>query len=73
MEFVFNPLYTGDSKCVLWQTVKTQMNATFHQGLHCLLRQKQFLEKEIQFLFGNYFYLETIYNLWPLKYAMDQS
>ena len=25
------------------------LNATFHQGLHCLLRQKLSLEKEIQF------------------------
>ena len=31
-----------------------QHNAAFHQGLHCLLRQKQSLEKEIHFLFGNY-------------------
>ena len=40
-------------KCILWQRVKTQMkcriynNAAFLPGLHCLL-------KEIQFLFGNY-------------------
>ena len=34
--------------------------AAFHQGLHCLLKQKQFSEKEIQILFGNY-------NQWPLN------
>ena len=26
-------------------------NAAFHQGLHCLLRQKQISEKEIHFYF----------------------
>ena len=28
-------------------------NATFHQGLHCLPRQKTTSEKEMQFLFQN--------------------
>ena len=40
-------------KCVLWQTVKTQIkilhNVAFHQGLHCLLWHKQSTEKEKQF------------------------
>ena len=42
-------------------------NAAFHQSLHCLLRQKHFQRKKYSF------YLEIIYNLWPLKYAIDQS
>ena len=41
-------------------------NAAFHQGLHCLLRLKQFSEKEIQF------YLEII-TCYPLIYTMDLS
>ena len=28
-------------------------NATFHQGMHCLLKQKQSSEKEMQFFLGN--------------------
>ena len=35
-------------------------NAAFHQGLHCLLLQKQSLVKEIHFLCENF-------NLWPLS------
>ena len=41
-------------KCVLWQTVTTQNNETFHQGLNCFIRQTLSSEKEIQF------YLEII-------------
>ena len=29
-------------------------NATFHQGLHCLLRLKRYSETEIQFLYEKY-------------------
>ena len=36
-----------------------QQNAAFHQGLHFLLRSKQFSGKEIQ------------HNFDPLKYIMD--
>ena len=39
-------------------------NAAFHQGPHCLLRQEQSSEKEIQF------YLEII-SCNPLMYTMD--
>ena len=39
-------------------------NVAFHQGLHCLLRQNQISEKEIQF----YFELMTFD---PWIYAMD--
>ena len=41
-------------------------NAALHRGLHCLLRQKQFSEKEIQF------YLEII-TCGPSDYTMDHS
>ena len=40
------------------------LNVAFHQGPHCLLRQKQSSEKEIQF------YFEMI-TCDPLMYAMD--
>ena len=33
-------------------------NAAFHQGLHCLLRQKRSSEKEMQYILGK-FYLVT--------------
>ena len=33
---------------VLWQTLKTQVNAAFHQCLHCLLRFNQHSGTEIQ-------------------------
>ena len=41
-------------KCILWQKVKTGMKCCIMQhfirvSLHCLLRQKRSLEKEIQF------------------------
>ena len=39
---------------------------TFHQDLHCLLRRKQSLEREIQF------YLEALTCV-PLNYTMDRS
>ena len=39
-------------------------NGTFHQGLHCLLRQKQSSEKDMQF------YLEIITHD-PSIYTMD--
>ena len=39
-------------------------NAAFHQGPHCLLRQKQSSEKEIQFYF-------EIITCDPLMYTMD--
>ena len=39
-------------------------NAAFHQGLHCLLKQKQSSEKDIQF------YLEII-TCDPSMYSMD--
>ena len=29
-------------------------NAAFHQGLHCLLRQNGYSDKEIKYFFGNY-------------------
>ena len=41
-------------------------NTAFHQDLHCLLRQKQSSEKEIQF------YLEII-TCDPSIYTMDHS
>ena len=39
-------------------------NAAFHQGLNCLLRQKQSSEKEMQFYF-------EIITFDPLMYTMD--
>ena len=39
--------------CTLTNSEDPDDNAAFHQGLHCLLRQKQSSEKEIQF-YGNY-------------------
>ena len=39
-------------------------NAEFHQGLHCLLRQKQSSEKEMQFYF-------KIITCDPFMYTMD--
>ena len=65
-------LYTlGNPKRILCQTVKTQMKchitakcAAFHQCLHCLIRQKQSSEKEVQF------YLEIITSD-PSIYTID--
>ena len=58
MRFV-NPLSTGK----LWQTVKTDEKAAFHQGLHCLPRQNQPSENEIQY------FLETTCD--PSIHKMD--
>ena len=43
-----------------------QHNVTFHQDLHCLLRRKRSLEKEMQF------YLEGL-TCDPLNYTSDHS
>ena len=41
-------------------------HAAFHKGLHCLLRQKRYSEKEIQF------YLQNL-NCNPSIFTMDHS
>ena len=46
-------------KWVLWQTVKTKMKCSIHQGLHCLHRQKWSSDNKNAILFENY-------NLTPL-------
>ena len=65
----FTPLYTSSRlQNASLQTVKPHKmphNAAFHQGLHCLLRQKRSLEKEIKV------YLEII-TADLSNYTMDQ-
>ena len=50
---VYLPLFTGDSQrnnlANSEDPDERQHNVAFHEGLHCLLRQKQSSEKEIQF------------------------
>ena len=50
---LLNPLYTGNHKTGILASSEDSNemphNAAFHQGLHCLLRQKRTSEKEIEF------------------------
>ena len=39
------------------------LNAAFHQGLHCLLREKQSSDKEIQFNLAIIIYNPSIYTM----------
>ena len=57
--FVF---FTADSE----ESGEMPQNMAFHQGLHCLLRQKRSSEKTLQY------YLENI-KCEPSNYAMDHS
>ena len=69
MKFTLCKLVTH--KCVLWYTVNLELKchiylrSVFHPGLHYLLRQKRYSEKEIQVLLRHY-------DMWPLSiYTRD--
>ena len=47
-------------------------NAAFHQGLHCLHRQKQFSEKEIQF-YLKIISVTTCYKQWMIPSLLYQT
>ena len=55
---VVNHLYTRDSQMSKLansnDTDEMSHYSVFHQGLHCLLRQKQSLEKEVHVQYNNW-------------------
>ena len=58
IQYLINPLNTSDSKmCTLANSEdpdEMPLNVAFHQGLHCLLRQKTIFRERNAILFGNH-------------------
>ena len=48
-------------------------NAAFHQGLHCLLRQKRSSEKEIQYILGKFYLVTPQYMQWTNPSLLFQT
>ena len=43
-----NPLYTGNPKLEIWQTVKTQMKCSIMLVLHCLIKVKTTIHNNLE-------------------------